>query len=295
MNKPVRVLDGEARPHEAFWKLVDAASSESGEPEIWFYGYISEYSWWEDDITPALFKSDLKALGNGGPVTIRIHSGGGEVFAASAIRSMIVDYPGKVTTRIEGLCASAATYVAMAGDKVLMHDSAWFMIHDPWSIAIGNVSDLKAEIKVLDSIKAGIIEAYQAKTTLTVEQLDAMMSKETWMTAQQALEYGFIDEVITPSSKGFQSAQNRAVLNSLRDYAHVPPELIADLLEEPAEEEPIEENVPDKSVEELTVESVAEMSEPECIPAETDSVSELDKAAQELRNYLAVFGPKEKV
>ena len=129
-KKPMRVLEGSAKPYEPFWRVVDAAESESGEPEIEFYGYISEYSWWDDDITPAKFKADLLNIGKGGPVTVRINSGGGEVYAASAIRAMIVDYPGQVTTRIDGLCASAATLVAMAGDVVKMQDSAYFMIHE---------------------------------------------------------------------------------------------------------------------------------------------------------------------
>jgi len=243
-KQPMRIFEGTTKPHEPFWRVVDAAEAESGEPEIWFYGYISEYTWFEDDITPNLFKSDLMNIGKGGPVTIRIHSGGGEVFAASAIRSMIMEYPGKVTTRIEGLCASAATYVAMAGDVVLMHDSAWFMVHDPWTIAIGSVSDLKAEIKVLESIKAGIIETYQGKTKLEAEQLAKMMSAETWLTAQEAKAFGFVDEVISQPMKSF-NRQNAAILNALRDYVNVPPALLKSSEQEQAIAEETLQNPPD--------------------------------------------------
>jgi ATP-dependent Clp protease protease subunit len=218
-HEPVRVIEGSARPYEPFWRVVDAAEAESGEPEIQFYGPISEYSWWGDEVTPLKFQQDLDKLG-GGPVTIRIHSDGGDVFAASAIRAMIVDYPGRVTTRIDGLAASAATFVAMAGDVVKMQDSAFFMIHDPWVMTWGTVDDLKDTIRLLQTIKAGIVETYQSKTDLTADELSAMMAKETWMTAQQAKEKGFIDEVITSTPKSF-SARN-AVLNSLRNYQNLP-------------------------------------------------------------------------
>lgn len=234
MKKPMRVLEGNAKPFEPFWRCVDAADSDSGEPEIDFYGYISEYSWFEDDITPARFRDDLMKLGQGGPVTIRIHSGGGDVFAASAIRAMIMDYPGRVTTRIDGLCASAATYVAMAGDRVVMQDTGYFMIHDPSAMAVGTVDDLKQVISLLKTIKEGIVDAYRSKTHLEAEQLSKMMSAETWMTAQEAKELGFVDDVIStrPAPMGAGMFRNVAVLNALDHFENVPEELMARVKEE---------------------------------------------------------------
>jgi len=227
MREPLRIIEGSARPFEPFWRVVDAAESESGEAEIEFYGYISEYSWWDDDITPAKFKADLYNLGKGGPVTIRIHSGGGDVYAASAIRSMIVDYPGRVTTRIDGLCASAATYIAMAGDQVRMQDSAFFMIHNPWMITLGDEGELKKAAEFLGTIKKGIVETYQSKTKLSNEKISEMMDNETWMTALEAKELGFVDEVISGRAKIFDSLKNAAVLNMVRNYTNVPPEVLA--------------------------------------------------------------------
>jgi ATP-dependent Clp protease, protease subunit len=218
-REPMRVIEGNARPYEPFWQVLDAAQTESGEPEIQFYGPISEFSWWGDEVTPAKFKADLDKLA-GNPVTIRIHSDGGDVFAASAIRSMIMDYTGRVTTRIDGLAASAATYVAMAGDVVKMQDSAFMMIHDPWIMTWGTVDDLKDAIKLLQTIKAGIIETYQSKTSLTADELSSMMTKETWMTAQQAKTKGFIDEVVNSTSKSLDAKS--AVLNSLQNYQNLP-------------------------------------------------------------------------
>ena len=233
MRNPLRVFEGNAKPYEPFWRLVDAAESDSGEPEMEFYGYISEYSWFDDDITPKKFKNDLNRLGNGGPVTIQINSGGGEVFAASVIRSIIVDYPGRVTSRIDGLCASAATFVALAANIVRMQDTAYFMIHDPSTIAWGTLEELKKTVDFLKEIKSGLVDAYQGKTKLDPEKLSRMMTDETWMTAKEARELGFIDEVI--SAPGKQNGGNQegkaaniaAITNAISTYQHVPEALRA--------------------------------------------------------------------
>lgn len=323
-NEPVRIIEGTAKPFERFWNLRSAEDSESGEPEIEFYGPISEYSWWGDEITPNMFKDDLEKHGGGGPVTIRIHSPGGDVFAASAIRAMIADYPGKVTTRIDGLCASAATYVAMAGDHVVMQDSAFFMIHDPWTITIGGVEELKTMINFLKTIKDGIVETYQNKTHMDAEELARMMSNETWMTARQAQEKGFVDEVVSVTdAKPFKlQLQNMAVLNCLNSYQNVPEELLNDgssqLDEDPVsdgDESDVESNgVPASSckdrdddaesseyglkTEEVSGSEVAgglklnvEEEDQTAVDQENDA-EEVQKNARELRDYLDIFGPK---
>jgi ATP-dependent Clp protease protease subunit len=233
-HNPVRIIEGAAKPYEPFWRVLDAGQTESGEAEIQFYGPISEYSWFGDEVTPLKFKADLDRLG-GSPVTIRIHSDGGDVFAASAIRAMIMDYAGRVTTRIDGLAASAATYVAMAGDVVKMQDSAFFMIHDPWMMTWGTVDDLKDTINLLKTIKQGIVETYQSKTNLGAEEISKLMAAETWMTAQQAKERGFVDEVITSSAKT-RNAANFAALNSLHYYRNLPEALRALMQTAPVDE-----------------------------------------------------------
>jgi ATP-dependent Clp protease protease subunit len=224
MAKPIRCFDGNSNPFEPFWSVKDAILTESGEPELEFYGLISEFSWFQDDITPAIFKNDLYTAGNGKPVTIRMNSAGGDVIAASVIKSIIQEYPGRVTVKIDGLAASAATIVAMAGDVVTMRDSAYFMIHDPWTIAAGNVEDLKKAIDMLKSIKAGIVDSYESKTKIEKYKIEKMMSDETWMSASEAKELGFIDDVITSSSK-IPSFQN-SVLNVIRNYVNVPAGLL---------------------------------------------------------------------
>lgn len=223
-SKPLRVFEGTAEPHQPFWKMRMNTDEPGSGPEIEFYGYISEYSWFEDDITPKMFKDDLYQAGNGGPVTVRMNSGGGDVFAASVIRSTLVDYPGKVTVRIDGLAASAATIVAMAGDKVRMQDTAYFMIHDPSTLVWGNIDELKQVLEILKTVKEGIMDAYETRSKMGREKLSKLMTAETWMTANQAVEWGFVDEVISdPKRNGNASAlKNVAVVNALRSYQNLP-------------------------------------------------------------------------
>lgn len=231
-NGPVRLFDGPHQPYEPFWTVRDAAGSE---PEIELYGYISEYSWYDDDVTPAKFRSDLERVGGGGPVTIRLNSGGGDVFAASVIRSILVDYPGQVTVRIDGLCASAATFVATAGDVVRMQDTAYWMIHDPSALAWGTIEEIKGILDLLKTVKNGIMDAYQARSNLEREKLSRMMTDETWLTAQEAKEYGFVDEVIGEKPKAKPSAlQSAAITNALKEYRNLPEALMALLEAQPS-------------------------------------------------------------
>lgn len=232
MNKnPIRIFEGTAKPYEPFWRVVNAAQSESGEPEIEFYGVISEYSLFEDDITPAKFKADLYGAGLGGPVTVRINSPGGDVIAASVLRSVLMEYPGRVTCRIDGVCASAATLVAIAGDRVLMQDSAMFMIHDPAIMVMGTVETLKTAIEALKATKEAIILAYESHSDLNAEQIARMMTAETWMNASEAQEYGFVDEIIrvNANKESLRGLRNAALLNVLSNYVNVPPELLSSM------------------------------------------------------------------
>lgn len=229
----IRIVEGSAKVGERFWRVIDAQKSASGDPavesvpSIEFYGYISEYALWGDEITPALFKQDLERVGNGGPVQIRIHSGGGDVFAASAIRSILVDYPGKVTARIDGLCASAATMVALGADEIKMQDTAYFMIHDPgYSVLMGwlDATELSNLAEHLKLTKQGILDAYEGKTRLPREELSRMMRAETWMTAKQAAEYGFVDEII--GGKGDKVPLNASVKNAVMNGVNCPLEVV---------------------------------------------------------------------
>lgn len=131
-----------------------------------------------------------------GPVTIWINSPGGDCIAASQIYAMLMDYKGDVTVKIDGIAASAASVIAMAGTKVLMAPTAMMMIHNPATIAFGDHVDMAKAIEMLDEVKESIINAYEIKTSLPRKQLSKMMDETTWMNAKKAEELGFIDGIL---------------------------------------------------------------------------------------------------
>ncbi len=239
-REPIRCFEGNAKPHEPFWIWRNAVDSEAeSEPELELYGYISEFSWWEDEITPEMFRKDLYRYGNNGPITIRMNSGGGDVIAANMISTYIRDYPGRVTIQIDGLAASAATMVAIAGDIVKMQESAYFMIHDPlvvFFLAALNIEELTRLADSLQAVKEGIINAYVTKTGLSRPRLSKLMTDETWMDANRAIDLGFVDEIVKAEKKQTQLPQNTAVVNALRNYVNVPAALLAPAT---APEEPV--------------------------------------------------------
>ena len=157
-------------------------------------GYIAETSWFEDDVTPKQFASELaKAKGD---LTVWINSGGGDCFAASQIFTMLKEYKGKVTVKIDGVAFSAASVIAMAGDKVQMSPTAMMMIHNPATMIFGEVQDLEDAIDMLNEVKSGIINAYVGKTGLPRDELSQMMDDTTNMSALRAVELGFADEML---------------------------------------------------------------------------------------------------
>lgn len=177
-----------------FWQVKNEVN---GNSEILLYGPIAgERSWWGDEVTPKNFAADLESLG-GKDVTVRINSGGGDVFAAHAIHNQLVAYKGRVTVVIDGLAASAATIIAVAGDRIIMPANALFMIHNP---AIGlsdyyGADELLKAAGALNTIKDSIVAAYRKRCKASAEELAAMMDAETWMGAAECLEKGFIDEI----------------------------------------------------------------------------------------------------
>lgn len=240
MEKAMRVIEGNAKPGEAFWRMIDAARSESGEAEVEFFGPISEYSWFGDEITPKTFKDELYRVGKSKPVTVKVNSPGGEVFAAAAIRAILQDYPARVTADIIGMAASAATVVVGGAKVVKMRDTAMFMIHDPSTIAWGTIDDMQKAVDILKTVKETILNGYESRTGLDRARLAQLMSEETWMTAEQAKELGFVDEVVSGKKPEATPKNLRAVfVNCLQNYANVP----AGLAEQMQEEEviPVEE------------------------------------------------------
>ena len=158
-------------------------------------GAIAEESWLDDDVTPAIFASELNA--GSGPVTVWLNSPGGDVVAAARIYNMLLDYPGTVTVNIDGIAASAASVIAMAASNVAMSPVSMLMIHNPATLAIGDKTELSRALDMLESVKDSIINAYQLKTGLSRAKLSKLMDAETWMDATAAIELGFADELLT--------------------------------------------------------------------------------------------------
>ncbi|WP_406714254.1 Clp protease ClpP [Trueperella pyogenes] len=162
-------------------------------------GVVAEESWFEDDITPALFASELNA--GSGDVTVWINSPGGDVVAAAQIYNMLIDYPGHVRVCIDGIAASAASVIAMAGSTVAMSPVSMLMIHNPATLAIGDAEELGRAIDMLAAVKDSIINAYELKTGMSRAKLAKLMDQETWMDAKAAIAMGFADEYLTRNTK----------------------------------------------------------------------------------------------
>jgi len=158
-------------------------------------GTIAEESWFDDDITPQLFRDELEA--GTGDITIWINSPGGDCVAAAQIYNMLMDYKGSVTVKIDGIAASAASVIAMAGTEVLMSPVGMLMIHNPMTVAMGDAEEMEKAIEMLSSVKDSILNAYEIKTGLSRAKLAHLMDAETWMDANKALELGFIDGILT--------------------------------------------------------------------------------------------------
>ena len=163
-------------------------------------GPIDEDNLWGDEVTPKAFRDELDA--EDGDVTVWINSPGGNVFSAAQIYTMLCEHKGKVTVKIDAIAASAASVIAMAGDKVLMSPVSMIMVHDPMTIAMGNAKDMEKAITTLNEVKASIINAYQKKTGLSRNKISQLMEDETWMNAKKAVEMGFADEVMFAKKAG---------------------------------------------------------------------------------------------
>ena len=204
-----------------FWNWVRDA--DTGERTLVLNGQIAEDSWFGDEVTPTIFRDELmKCEGN---ITVWINSPGGDVFAAAQIYNMLMDYKGNVTVRIDGLAASAASVIAMAGTTVEMSPVGMLMVHNPSTAVIGNTKEMQAAIQMLDEVKESILNAYELKTGQPRQQLSDLMDAESWMNAKKAVEMGFADKILFANeneekqSEGVEAMlfSQRAVTNSLID------------------------------------------------------------------------------
>lgn len=206
-----------------FWNWVKNEEPDSfgSDRTLYLDGEISDETWYGDEVTPTLFKSELES--GDGNITLWINSPGGDVFAAAQIYNMLMDYPHDVTVKIDALAASAASVIAMAGTKVLMSPVAMLMVHNPATIAIGDSEEMQKAIDMLREVKESIMNAYEIKSGLSRHKISQLMDAETWMNAREAVKLGFADEILfsvtqdkTPDDDGTEMLFSRkAVTDSL--------------------------------------------------------------------------------
>jgi len=238
MTTPIRCFDGNGKPYEPFWTWKNL---DGGVPEMEVDGVLSQFSWFEDEITPKMFKDDLYKYGRGGPVLMKLNSPGGDVIAAAKMRDIMREYPGEITVQVSGVAASAAVIVAISGRKVQISDVSYMMIHDPMVVvmmAALNIETLGRLQENLKSIKDGIVPAYAQKTGLSEGVISNMMTNETWMSAREAVEKGFADEILEGGQKTGSTFQNVAYVNALMNYGNVPEALLNQARE--VEQQPVD-------------------------------------------------------
>ena len=187
-----------------FWNWTVTNNDEKTERILTLSGVIAEESWFDDEITPKIFRDEL--MGGEGDITVWINSPGGDCIAAAQIYNMLLEYKGNVTIKIDGIAASAASVVAMAGNKVIMSPVSMLMIHNPMTMAAGDTTEMKKAISMLTEVKESIINAYELKTGMSRDKIAKLMDAETWMDANKAVELGFADEILSRESSVKPSA-----------------------------------------------------------------------------------------
>lgn len=222
----------QAKPNNKHFWNFRAAADDNAAPELILYGDIASETWWGDEVTPRQFTEELDALGSVPEIVVRINSGGGDVFAANAIYTRLKDNPAKITVKIDGWAASAATIVAMAGDVIEIPANGVFMVHDPAMGLLGYFKEadllkLTDEIKV---IKQSIVNGYTLKTGKSADEIAAIMSAETWYDGKQAVDAGFCDKLMFEEAENSVENTAKVVVNSvsmdLTRYENMPVSLL---------------------------------------------------------------------
>ena len=202
--------------------------------EIRIYGTITKWAWEEyGEVSSANFAKELQKLKNVSHINLRVNSPGGDVFEASAIYNLLKDYAKvnnvEITGYIDGLAASAASFLVLCASKVVMGTGALYMIHNPLSSAYGNVEKLKKQIELLDTVKEAILDIYCTKSKLSREEISEKMNSEKWYRATEALEAGFVDEIVENDN----SLEN---IKNISNELHIENFINQDLLKEKLKE-----------------------------------------------------------
>lgn len=205
---------------QKFWQMKQA---ENNSADINIDGEIVSDEWEDSDTSAAGFRDDLKSLGDVSTINLHINSPGGSVFEGIAIYNMLKQHKATVNTYVDGLAASIASVIAMAGDTIFMPRNSMLMIHNPWTMAVGNASDLRKQADELDTITKSSVVTYlnKAGDKLDEETLKQLMDEETWLTADESIGYGLADEVLEPNK-----AAACLTGDMVQHFKHIPKQLI---------------------------------------------------------------------
>jgi len=173
-----------------FWQIKNKSETSA---DLYLYDEIGDG--WYESTSAKDFKKELDEIGEVKALNIYINSPGGSVFDGMAIYNQLKRHKAQKTVYVDGIAASIASVIALVGDKLIIPKNAYFMIHQPWSIAIGTAEDFRKTAEALDKIGEGILNVYDEHSALTRDEIKQLMDAETWMTGEEALEYGFADEV----------------------------------------------------------------------------------------------------
>ncbi|SFP10835.1 ATP-dependent protease ClpP, protease subunit [Salibacterium halotolerans] len=196
-----------------FWDIKNISADKA---ELFIYGDIEPFQIVESDVTAYAFAEDLRSVGEVAEIDLRINSSGGDVFSAQAIYSLLRSHNAKITAYIDGIGASAASFIPMAADTIYIPKNALMMIHNPLMMTIGNRNDLLKTVEVLDRVKDTIIAAYENKTGKDRQEISDVMDEEKWMTGEEAVENGFADELLDEVEAVAKVEGNYLIVNNIK-------------------------------------------------------------------------------
>lgn len=219
------------------WYNITAANNEA---TVYVYDEIGGWG-----IAAKDFATELNALQNIGQIHLRVNSPGGSVVDVLAMMKALETHPAKVTAYVDGLAASSASRLILAADEVEMASNAFVMIHNVWSLAIGNATELRKEADILDKFDKGLANDYAKKTGKDLEEINALMAEDTWFDADEALEFGIVDRI--GAEQKAAACVSSHFMDTLKRFKNLPEDLpvkektASAIVAAPAEDEPDEE------------------------------------------------------
>ena len=221
-----------------FWECKQSANQ--NEADVFIFGEIVSFKWDDTDTTAASFQKDLKELGEVSQINLHINSPGGSVFEGIAIGNMLRQHKARVVAHVDALAPSIASVIVASCDEVIMPENSMLMIHNPWTISMGNAKELRKQADDLDKIAESSVVTYLAKAgeKLTEEKIKQIMDEETWMSAQEAYNYGLCDVVESANQVAASISQKL-----FETYQKVPEKLLDSRQEDSRDQEKIEKIV----------------------------------------------------